>query len=297
MATLTKSTGTVTLTGAAEKVTLPAVYGWVWLKNMSDSDIFAGLSADISEGADGVMTIPAGECGRLQTDGFDSVYLMGTGNALVVAQNYADCPFKVGVKGGEIPDLSAYAKKSDIPTELPANGGNADTVDGLHASDFVRAFNGTEMTSNRVLIPNDVHVGNWLVANAKVGMCYYISSDNKGLTGLPDGDVGWAWFVYNGVEYFAKTIDDRLFYMNYINSYSGWSEIYTSKSKPYVTGTLSEQASGTNVTMSFTIFNFTPSKVLCQFGSGNAFFANVVTNGFSVTIPAGTTTIHYIAFK
>ena len=101
MATLTKSTGTVTLSGTAEKVTLPAVYGWVWLKNMSDVDMFAGLSADISEGADGVMVIPSGECGRIQTDGFNSIYLMGTGSALVVAQNYADCPFKVGAKGGE----------------------------------------------------------------------------------------------------------------------------------------------------------------------------------------------------
>ena len=117
MATLTKSTGTVTLSGTAEKVTLPAAYGWVWLKNMSDADMFAGLSADISEGADGVMVIPAGECGRIQTDGFDFVYLMGTGNALVVAQNYADCPFKVGAKGGEIPDLSEYAKKTDIRNE------------------------------------------------------------------------------------------------------------------------------------------------------------------------------------
>ena len=117
MATLTKSTGTVTLSGTAEKVTLPAAYGWVWLKNMSDADIFAGLSADISEGADGVMVIPAGECGRIQTDGQDSVYLIGSGNALVVAQNYADCPFKVGGKGGEIPDLSVYAKTADIRNE------------------------------------------------------------------------------------------------------------------------------------------------------------------------------------
>lgn len=100
MATLTKSTGTVTLSGAAEKVTLPASYGWVWVKNMSEGDIFAGLSADISERADGVLTIPSGECGRVQTDGFSSIYLLGTGNALVVAQNYADCPFKGGAKGG-----------------------------------------------------------------------------------------------------------------------------------------------------------------------------------------------------
>ena len=130
MATLTKSTGTVTLSGAVEKVTLPAAYGWVWLKNMSDSDMFAGLSADISEGADGVMVIPSGECGRIQTDGQDSVYLMGTGNALVVAQNYADCPFKVGAKGGEIPDLSEYAKTADVPNIKVNAAVDADTVGG-----------------------------------------------------------------------------------------------------------------------------------------------------------------------
>ena len=44
MATLTKSTGAVTLSGTAEKVTLPSAYGWVWVKNMSDADMFAGLS-------------------------------------------------------------------------------------------------------------------------------------------------------------------------------------------------------------------------------------------------------------
>ena len=145
MTTLTKSTGTVTLTGTAEKVNLPAVYGWVWLKNMSDADMFAGLSADISEGADGVMVIPAGECGRIQTDGQDSVYLIGSGNALVVAQNYADCPFKLGGKGGEIPDLSAYAKTADVPNikvnaavdaDYATNAGNAEKLGGKDASAY-----------------------------------------------------------------------------------------------------------------------------------------------------------------
>ena len=136
MSTLTKSTGTVTLSGTAEKVTLPSAYGWVWLKNMSDADMFAGLSADISEGADGVMVIPAGECGRIQTDGQDSVYLMGSGNALVVAQNYADCPFKAGGKGGESPDLSAYAKTADVPNIKVNAAVNADTVGGLAANEI-----------------------------------------------------------------------------------------------------------------------------------------------------------------
>ena len=130
MANLTKNIGTVTLSGAAEKVTLPAVYGWVWVKNMSDADMFVGLSESVSAGADGVMRIPAGECGRVQTDGQDSVYLIGSGNALVVAQNYADCPFKVGGKGGEAPDLSAYAKKTDVPNIKVNEAVDADTVGG-----------------------------------------------------------------------------------------------------------------------------------------------------------------------
>ena len=29
-----------------------------------------------------------------------------------------------------------YARKTDLPSALPANGGNADTIDGLHADDF-----------------------------------------------------------------------------------------------------------------------------------------------------------------
>ena len=110
MTTLTKSTGTVTLSGAVEKVSLPAVYGWVWVKNMSDGDMFLGLSDGISAGADGVLAIPAGECGRIQTDGQDSVYLMGSGNALVVAQNYADCPFKAGGKGGDITPIVSLTR-------------------------------------------------------------------------------------------------------------------------------------------------------------------------------------------
>ena len=34
-----------------------------------------------------------------------------------------------------------FAAKSDIPTSLPADGGNADTVDGLHAIDFSQIIN------------------------------------------------------------------------------------------------------------------------------------------------------------
>ena len=111
------------------------------------------------------------------------------------------------------------------------NAENADTVDGLHASDFVRAFNSSEMNNNRILIPNDVHVGNWLAANAEVGMQYYKNTDCSGQTGLPDGGNDWAWFLYDGLIHIAKTSYNRFFIMDYINSYNGWKEISTTPIK------------------------------------------------------------------
>jgi hypothetical protein len=59
-------------------------------------------------------------------------------------------------------DLSAYAKKTDIPSipsSLPANGGNADTVDNKHASDFAQVgtsnqFNGEQKFVNSQYAPS-----------------------------------------------------------------------------------------------------------------------------------------------
>lgn len=185
MATLTKSTGTAVLSGAAEKVTLPASYGWVWVKNMSEGDIFAGLSADISEGADGVLTIPSGECGRVQTDGFSSVYLLGTGNALVVAQNYADCPFKGGAKGGESPDLSVYAKTADVPNIKVNEAVNADTVGGIRPEEIsttpIKSTGWITTPTNeygKIVLPNSDSRG---YISVTVAGCYnqmYMDNDN-----------------------------------------------------------------------------------------------------------------------
>lgn len=253
MATLTKSTGTVTLSGSAEKVTLPAAYGWVWLKNMSDSDMFAGLSADISEGADGVMVIPSGECGRIQTDGFNSFYLLGTGNALVVAQNYADCPFKAGGKGGESPDLSEYAKKVDVPNIKVNSAVNADTVGGKEPE---KIFYDNGLTSD-------------LDSATKSG-CYAASPDtlNAPLS---------SWWLVDTVNFDnqfivqkAHAIGDTSTTVSYIRNYangawSDWTEIYTAGNKPYVTGVVT--ISGANDTDNLfrieTNHGFAPSWALC----------------------------------
>ena len=43
----------------------------------------------------------------------------------------------IHVTAAEKAAWSGKAELSDIPTTLPANGGNADTIDGKHYSDFV----------------------------------------------------------------------------------------------------------------------------------------------------------------
>lgn len=253
MTTLTKSTGTVTLSGTAEKVTLPAVYGWVWLKNMSDADMFAGLSADISEGADGVMVIPAGECGRIQTDGFNSIYLMGSGNALVVAQNYADCPFKAVRKGGESPDLSAYAKKVDVPNIKVNSAVNADTVGGKEPQ---KIFFDNGLTSD-------------LDSATKSG-CYAASPDtlNAPLSSwwLVDTANFDNQFIVQKAHAIGNTANTVSYIRNYANgAWSDWTEIYTAGNKPYVTGVVT--ISGANDTDNLfrieTNHGFAPSWALC----------------------------------
>ena len=283
MATLTKSTGTVTLSGAVEKVSLPAAYGWVWVKNMSDADMFVGLSADISEGADGVLAIPAGECGRVQTDGQDSVYLMGSGNALVVAQNYADCPFKAGGKGGEAPDLSAYVKTADVPNIKVNAAVNADTVGG---KDPEKIFFDNGMSSD-------------LDSATKSG-CYCTSPDTLN-TPLS------TWLLVDTMNYNnqfivqkAHTIGNTSATVSYIrnyanNAWSGWTEMYTSGNKPYVTGTATVEA---NTMACVTNHGFMPSAAIwwnqSKFGMAISVSTTDIVTGWVVS---DKTALNYMIFK
>ena len=310
MATLTKSTGTVTLSGAAEKVTLPASYGWVWVKNMSEGDIFAGLSADISEGADGVLTIPAGECGRVQTDGVNSVFLLGTGNALVVAQNYADCPFKVVKKGGEIPDLSAYAKKTDIPTELPANGGNADYATVAHDTQL---FNGKPY-SNYVNCLGILQVDDWSTASEDVygyindsthKLCYEVSISPlvSEFVGLPH-NMWWhiKYYAYGyGNGFSCQTAFPVGFggvpYIRYSQEgvWSDWKEFYTSGNKPYITGSATVAA---NSTTCATNHGFMPSGVVWWDGNASGVAVSFTETQFVIEqMSTSARTVNYLIFK
>ena len=299
MATLTKSTGTVTLSGAVEKVTFPTVYGWVWVKNMSDADMFVGLSESVSAGADGVMRIPAGECGRVQTDGFDSVYIMGSGNALVVAQNYADCPFKVGGKGGEAPDLSAYAKTADVPNIKVNAAVNADTLGGKSADDFTQIINlGENQIDTKTAVSTSTkttiyHCSNWtdFPTESPDGQGVLIAVNYSG-SGIAGTDPMW-------VTQFFISANSGVVYKRHIanTSVGNWCGIYSADNKPYITGSFS----GTSLTTDS--FDSRPSYAICNDNGtikhGNIYHLATQTSiTFYVSFENLSDTTHeYIIFK
>ena len=78
----------------------------------------------------------------IENNGATSITVTGTGNAITsVSKNGTSITFTKGATFlTSHQSLADYAKKSEIPTTLPANGGNADTVDGYHASSLVKFY-------------------------------------------------------------------------------------------------------------------------------------------------------------
>ena len=127
------------------------------------------------------------------------------------------------------------AVKGKIPSSLPANGGNADTVGGKSASDFVLALTEAQAANTRILIPNNVDVVDWLIKNAKIGTLYYRTNYSSGQSNLPLETNDWAWFTFDGNRYFARVMasdySTRDLLLDKVNLIGGWKEISTTPIK------------------------------------------------------------------
>lgn len=122
--------------------------------------------------------------------------------------------------------LNNKADKTEIPATLPANGGNADTVDGKRASDFLQALG--NITSGSI---KDI-----ALSCNPVGATAFIST---AVTDMPIDNL--YWFVYitgGGTGHRCVTAihigTGKTYQMTYNNGYSTWSdwvctggEIYT----------------------------------------------------------------------
>ena len=133
------------------------------VRNDGNDTVYVSGEPGAANGTDGVVSIPAGSSVVLPAGVNNKLYVNGTGTILVMAANLSGNPFKssaqtrgsgvdvdaraainahagnaeIHVTSEERAAWNGKAETSDIPTALPANGGNADTVGGKNASDFI----------------------------------------------------------------------------------------------------------------------------------------------------------------
>lgn len=107
---VTKNSTTITLTGTEQTVQFDRNYNYFWVQNLGDSDVLISVDNGIVDGADGVITVPAGgSCGSMHGYPADKLYLIGSGKVQVMGTGSAFNPFKAVRKGGDeqivIPDI------------------------------------------------------------------------------------------------------------------------------------------------------------------------------------------------
>ncbi len=72
-----------------------------WLRNDGVVTVYASAAPGVTAGADGVVSIPAGQAAAVY-DAYGTVYLLGTGSVQLVGSDYTACPFKSTVTLGSV---------------------------------------------------------------------------------------------------------------------------------------------------------------------------------------------------
>lgn len=91
------SNSTISLTGSEVKAEF---YGTnAWLRNDGTSTVYAGKTAGVTAGADGVVSVPAGGSAPV-FDAHGTVFLIGTGSVFLIGSDYSENPFKSSAQSG-----------------------------------------------------------------------------------------------------------------------------------------------------------------------------------------------------
>lgn len=219
---------TVILDGTECSVKFDRCFRAFSVQNNSTSDVFVSIHQGANAGDDGVMRIKSGASAcypHMRTD-IDTVYLNGTGEIQVHGQNtdnnsFRNAPVSTGGGGGTVDSYTKsesdakYAQKTDIPSSLPADGGNADTVGGVGIANLRQI---TQTVLNTLpAVPN--------------GEGDYFVNCSQSDTSFPYwyGHLSIRYGSYTG-EYVAifRTTgnDNKVYYNTYLtNHWSGWQEI------------------------------------------------------------------------
>ena len=194
-----------------------------WFRNVGATAVHVSGKADITAGSDGVAELAAGDSVCIETLG-GKVYVLGAGKVQIHNTGDKFCPFKIAPaqSGGEAVDAytksesdARYAQKSEIPTALPANGGNADTVGGVGIANLRQI---TQTVINTLpAVP---------------------SGEDDFLVNCDTSDTSFPyWYGYLSIRYGSYTgeyvaifrttgNDNKVYYNTYLtNHWSGWQEI------------------------------------------------------------------------
>lgn len=111
---------TITLAGAEIRADYSGGTN-AWLRNDGTATVYASTAPGVTAGADGVVSIPAGQAVRI--DGAcRTVYLLGTGGSVqLVGSDYTACPFKTSTSAGGESGVDEVARAA-----IEAHAGNAD---------------------------------------------------------------------------------------------------------------------------------------------------------------------------
>ena len=90
-----------------------------WLRNDGTATVYASTAPAVTPGADGVVSIPAGQAAAIY-GACGGVYLLGTGSVQLVGSDYTACPFKTSAQGG------GSGVDSVARAAIEAHAGNAD---------------------------------------------------------------------------------------------------------------------------------------------------------------------------
>lgn len=110
---------TIALSGAEIRVNYSGGTN-AWLRNDGTATVYASTAPAVTPGADGVVSIPAGQAAAIY-GACGAVYLLGTtGSVQLVGDDYTACPFKTSALGGSGADsvaraaIEAHAADTDI---------------------------------------------------------------------------------------------------------------------------------------------------------------------------------------
>lgn len=92
---------TVTTTAGVNTIAFPEFFKYFWIKNTGNTTVYASAFADVSADVDNTSVINSGEAVCIENVDDDNVYISGAGSVEIHAQDYPDCSFKFGTKGGE----------------------------------------------------------------------------------------------------------------------------------------------------------------------------------------------------